>query len=305
MSEPDPPRPTTARDETPDRPRVSVLLVTYNHAAYIRQAVQSVLAQQLDGGWELVVGEDCSTDGTRAILEEYAAREPRRIRLFARESNLGLSENLRRAWQECRGDYIAMLEGDDYWTNPHKLHSQVVALDAHPDWSMCFHRIEVANESGSPPFLEPNEDNFPTESGLTDILRRNFVGNLSTMYRRGIVPEIPDSLRRIVHQDWPLHLLHARCGPIGYLPDVMGVWRHHGESMWSSQPEALRWQWIFEFYDLAEDLLGPEKRESVRAARLAAVQKLCADRERTLQSREYRYGTALLRPVRAVRGWLK
>ena len=305
MTDSEPPRPTTTDENTPDRPRVSVLLVTYNHAAYIRQAVESVLAQQLDGGWELIVGEDCSTDGTRAILDEYAAREPHRIRLFAREQNLGLSENLRRAWRECRGDYVAMLEGDDYWTDAQKLSRQVAALDAHPDWSMCFHRIEVTSEQGRPPFLEPHEDDFPAESGLNDLLRRNFVGNVSTMYRRGIVAEIPESLQRVVHQDWPLHLLHARQGPIGYLPDVMGVWRHHGGSMWSSKPEALRWQWIFEFYDLAEDLLGSDKLDAVRAARLDAVRQLCQDRERALQSREYRYGAALLRPMRAVRGWLK
>jgi glycosyltransferase involved in cell wall biosynthesis len=299
------PHPSTSGSAAPPgRPRVSVLLVTYNHAAYIAQAVEGVLAQHVDGGWELVVGEDCSTDGTRAILERYAEHEPQRIRLFARDRNLGLAENLRRAWRECRGDYIAMLEGDDYWTDSRKLHKQATALDEHPAWSMCFHRIQVTSEAGLPPFLEPQEDNFPVETRLADILRRNYVGNVSTMYRRGIVPEIPESLRRVVHQDWPLHVLHARQGPIGYLPEVMGVWRHHPGSMWSSKPEVLRWQWIFEFFDLAEDLLGPEHQAAVRSARLDAVKQLCADRDRALQSREYRYGTALLRPVRMVRRWL-
>lgn len=288
---------------SPAPPRVSVLLVTYNHAAYIAQAVESVLAQQFDGGWELVIGEDCSTDNTRTILQQFAQREPGRIRLFSRERNLGLAGNLCAAWRACRGDYIAMLEGDDYWTSPHKLARQVAALDAHPEWSMCFHRVQVINEDSRPPFLEPYEDTFPTESGLADILRRNFVGNVSTMYRRGILPEVPESLQRVVQQDWPLHVLHARRGPIGYLPEVMGVWRHHGRSLWSSQPEAIRWQRMFEFYDLAEDLLGPENLAAVRAARLESVRQLCSDRERALQSRDYRYGSALLRPIRAVRKW--
>lgn len=299
-----PPRPTDiAAADAPSRPRVSVLLVTYNHAAYIAQAVESVRAQQLEGGWELVIGEDCSTDGTRAILEDFARRDPLRIRLYCREPNLGLAENLRLAWRECRGDYIAMLEGDDYWTDPRKLNKQVAALDAHPDWSMCFHRVQVTNEDGQPPFLEPCEDNFPAESRLGDILRRNFVGNVSAMYRRGIVPEVPESLRRVVQQDWPLHALHARHGPIGYLPDVMGVWRHHPGSLWSSQPESVRWVRMFEFYDLAEDLLGAEHQAAIRAARMESVRRLCNDRDRVLQSREFRYGTALLRPVRAVRRW--
>jgi hypothetical protein len=83
----------------------------------------------------------------------------------------------------------------------------------------------------------------------------------------------------------------------------MGVWRHHGSSLWSSKPETIRWQRMFEFYDLAEDLLGPEHRAAVRAARQESVQKLCDERERALHSREYRYGTAMLRPLRAMRRW--
>lgn len=283
------------------RPRVSVLLVTYNHAAYIREAVASVLEQDLVGDLELVIGEDHSTDGTRSILEEYVRREPQRVRLFSRERNLGLSGNLRQAWTECRGDYIAMLEGDDYWTNRRKLAKQVAAMDAHPDWTMCFHRIQVTNEAGRPPFLEPQEDGFPAETELGDILKRNYIGNVSTMYRRGIVSEIPGSLARVIHQDWPLHVLHARQGKIGYLPDVMGVWRHHAGSMWSSKKESQRWQWIFAFYDLVEDLLGPEHQAAVRTVRLDAVKQLCADREKALESREYQWGAALLSPLRAVK----
>jgi len=295
------PEPNSNDAVSAERPRVSVLLVTYNHAAYIRQAVDSVLSQELDGGLELVIGEDCSTDSTRAILEEYVRRDPQQIRLFARERNVGLSENLRRAWTECRGDYIAMLEGDDYWTERRKLAQQIAAMNAHPDWTMCFHRIQVTHDAGRPSFLEPQEDDFPAETGLTDILRRNYVGNVSTMYRRGIVPEVPAALARVVHQDWPLHVLHARQGKIGYLPDVMGVWRHHAGSLWSSQKESLRWQWIFAFYDLVEDLLGPEHQPAVRAVRLDAVKQLCTDRERALASRDYQLGAALLSPLRAIR----
>lgn len=285
-------------------PRVSVLLLTYNHEPYIAQAIESVLRQQVEGGFEVVVGEDCSTDRTRSVLEELAARAAGAMRVWSRERNLGLSENLRRAWRECRGEYIAMLEGDDYWTDPRKLQKQADALDAHAHWTMCFHRIQVTSEDGRAPFLEPAEDDFPVETTLSDVLRRNFIGNVSTMYRRGVVPEIPLSLQRVVHQDWPLHVLHARHGTIGYLPEVLGVWRHHPGSLWSSQPEARRWQWIFEFYDLAEDLLGPEHRDLVRTARLDAVRRLCDDRERALASREFRYGAALLRPVRAMRRWM-
>jgi hypothetical protein len=163
----------------------------------------------------------------------------------------------------------------------------------------------VINAGDGTSFLEPAEDDFPVESSLNDLLHRNFIGNVSVVYRGGLVPEIPEAFRRVVHQDWPLHVLHARQGRIGYLPEVMAVWRHHARGMWSAQPESRRWEWIFESYDLMEDLLGPGFRDTMRAVRRDAVRKVCAERERALQSRDFRYGRALLRPVRAVRRLLR
>jgi glycosyltransferase involved in cell wall biosynthesis len=279
---------------------VSVLLVTHNQAQYVRRALDSILAQEFDGGLEIVVGEDCSTDQTAAVVLEYAARAPDKFRVFQRPQNIGLAANLAGAWIECRGDYIALLEGDDYWTDPHKLRKQVAALDAQPGWVLCFHRVQVRSDTGGPPFLEPAEEDFPRETSIDDLLQRNYICNVSVMYRRGVVPEVPTAFRRLVHQDWPLHVWHARAGTIGYLPDVMGVWRHHPGSMWSSQPECRRWVWNFEFYDLMEELLGEEHRNLVRSARLDSVRRLCLDRDKVLNSRDYRWGRAILTPVRFI-----
>src|SRR6478752_3440632 len=121
---------------TSDTPKVSVCIPTYNHEAYIAQAVESVLEQRTNFGVEVLIGEDCSTDRTRQIICELAARHPDKIRLRLAEKNQGAGRNFADLFEHCRGEYVVILEGDDYWTSPNKLQIQVDTLDARPDWAM-------------------------------------------------------------------------------------------------------------------------------------------------------------------------
>lgn len=121
-------------------PLLSVAFITYNHEPYIRQALDSVFMQKTDFEFEVVIGEDCSTDNTRKILDEYKQRYPDRIRLLYRDKNLGRPTlNVFQTSMECRGKYIAYLEGDDYWTDENKLAKQVAFLEENPDYSACTH----------------------------------------------------------------------------------------------------------------------------------------------------------------------
>ena len=129
--------------------KVSVHMITYNHERFIAQAIEGVLMQQTDFAVELVIGEDCSTDGTRAIVRRYGERYPERIRLLLQERNLGARANALATLNACRGQYIALCEGDDYWTDPTKLQKQVDFLESHPECSLCFHRVLVVYEDGS------------------------------------------------------------------------------------------------------------------------------------------------------------
>src|SRR5262249_39772783 len=122
---------------------------TYNHEAYVAQAIEGVLAQQADFPIELVIGEDCSTDNTRSICSTFAKRHPEVIVLLAQDKNLGLVANGRAVFRACRGQYLAMCEGDDYWTDPRKLQKQADLLDKHPSWSGCFHRTRTISEGQS------------------------------------------------------------------------------------------------------------------------------------------------------------
>src|SRR3954463_15222753 len=109
----------------PLKPKVSVAMITYNHAAFIAQALDSVLAQHTDFDFEIVIGDDASSDGTRKIIEEYQARWPKIIKPVFHQPNVGMMKNFRQTLERCSGDYIAILEGDDYWTNQNKLTLQV------------------------------------------------------------------------------------------------------------------------------------------------------------------------------------
>ncbi len=114
-------------------PLVSVEMITYNHAPYIAQAIEGVLSQKTDFPYELVIGEDCSTDGTREIVFRYAEAHPDFIRLVTSKSNVGSDANSRRTSEACRGKYIAWCEGDDYWHREDKLQLQVNYLDSHAE----------------------------------------------------------------------------------------------------------------------------------------------------------------------------
>jgi glycosyltransferase involved in cell wall biosynthesis len=114
-------------------PLVSVHMITYNHAPYIAQAIECVLAQKTDFPFELIIGEDCSTDGTREIVFDYAKRHPDIIRVITSDKNVGMKANSFRTTQAGRGRYIAYCEGDDYWHRDDKLQLQAEYLEAHSD----------------------------------------------------------------------------------------------------------------------------------------------------------------------------
>ena len=137
--------------------KLSVFVVTYNQEQYIRQALDSILMQQVNFDYEIIIGEDCSTDSTPAICDEYASHithstlhknHHSSIRVFHHPRNLGLIGNWEFVLNHCTGQYVAMLEGDDFWTDPYKLQKQVDFLDAHSEVALTFTSANVLYEGG-------------------------------------------------------------------------------------------------------------------------------------------------------------
>src|SRR5258708_6758901 len=170
--------------------KLSVMRITYNHERFIAQAIESVLAQRVHFEYEIVMGEDCSTDGTRKVIMDFHRRYPDRIVPLLREQNIGAMRNLEATLAACRGRYLALLEGDDYWTYGEKLQKQVDFLDTHPGSSMCCHRVQSLDKTG---FAEANI--FPPlpagPYAIEDLLKGNFVMTCSAILRRDFVPALP------------------------------------------------------------------------------------------------------------------
>src|SRR5215210_1594510 len=122
------------------QPEVSVLVITYNHGRFVRQALDGVAMQQTTFDVEVVLADDYSQDSTLEILKEYEANNPH-VRLLPSERRLGINLNYKRGFDACRGRYVAVLEGDDYWTSPRRLEILSAFLRQHPECSFCFNRI--------------------------------------------------------------------------------------------------------------------------------------------------------------------
>ena len=230
---------TTDRHQS-SHPRVSVLITTYNQENLITQTVDSALMQVTDFPYEIVVGEDASTDRTRAIVVELARRHPETIRVLLRDPEVAHRErhlfgkmNFLQALASCRGEYIAVLDGDDYFTSPHKLQKQVDFLDARPDCMICFHNVTAVYEDTSrdPENLCPADQ--PEITDIEQLLWGNFIPSCSIMYRREPVVQIPDWFLTAKVGDWPLYIFKAQHGKIGYLNEVMAAYRVHQGGVWS------------------------------------------------------------------------
>ncbi len=280
-------------------PKVSVCVVTYNHAGYIAQALDGILAQTVAFPLEILVADDCSTDGTRAIVEGYAARFPQ-IRVLPRPHNLGAAANVIDVLRAARGEYVAYLEGDDYWLGTTKLQKQVDFLDAHPDHVTCFHNALIDSGAGvdesSPRLLPPWERQ---SWGLTDLLTRgNFVPSCSLMYRNHLLPKFPDWYARQRVGDWTLHVLHAQHGLFGQLDETMAVARHHAGGTWTGGQQQAKLLAQIEAYEAVDAHLGHAYHHLLRghlaSLHLALVEPLAARGDRRAALSHYAAGLRLL-----------
>lgn len=285
------------------QPKVTVFMITYNHSRYIAQAIESVLMQVVDFEYEIIIGDDASTDDTSEILRGYEARFSN-IRLVIRERNLGAMANVVDLYRYCRGDYVAFLEGDDFWVNSAKLQRQVNALDSNGKWSMCFHPVECVSSSGES-LQRVFPDHPPSDYGFQAVVKNNLVPTCSIMFRRACFPSYPDAFKRFSLGDWPLCMLLAERGELGFLPEVMAAYRVHSGGTWSSQGLIAREQKGLEMLLAMQDLVRPENVPIIRR-RICDMFEMYGDfYERAMlyeeiKGIEHSWSWKITRPLRAV-----
>lgn len=204
---------------------VSVFILTYNQEKFIGQTIESILEQNTDFPYQLVIGEDYSTDGTRSICEKYANSNPEKIKLLPSERNLGLINNFIRTLKECDGKYVAICDGDDYWIDPLKLQKQVDFLENNSDYSIVFTGIKFLYPNG-----DCNEvvwDELKDTSNFDDLIFSNFIPSVTALFRNKQGEEnFPNWIYKFPYGDWPIYLWTIKNGDkIKYLNEITAIYR--------------------------------------------------------------------------------
>ena len=223
-------------------PLVSVVVTTYNHEPYLTRALDAILQQECDFGVEIILGEDCSTDGTLSICREYAERYPTQITLIASAENVGWRENYRRCVEAARGKYIAFCDGDDYWCDANRLAEQVALMEQNERVGLCYTLAERKYENGA--FVEY----FPKGKGHTslDALLHDWcVENCTTLARRELVQdyyktEKPENRPEWLTEDLPMWLFVAVHSEVAYMACATAVHRVFPDSVSHSTSLAKR-----------------------------------------------------------------
>jgi glycosyltransferase involved in cell wall biosynthesis len=217
-------------------PLVSICVQTYQHMNFIRECLNGILIQQTKFQFEIIVGEDESTDGTREVCKEYAERYPDKIRLFLRSrkdviyidgsptGRFNLVENIKVA----RGKYIAICEGDDFWTDPLKLQKQYDLMEFNPTASLCFHRVNIINTDGSKILGTTSEEKVKAEFTTADLLKLDkwLISTCSLMIKKEAII-FPDWVNEIKPGDLMLQLLCSLEGNLYFINEIMANYRRH------------------------------------------------------------------------------
>lgn len=265
-------------------PMISVAMITYNHRPYIAQAIDSVLQQNTGFPVELLIGEDCSTDGTRDLVFDYQKKHPERIRVITSERNVGVHQNLLRVERACTGKYVAYCEGDDFWQDPLKLAKQVEFLEARPDYSMVHchcHRYVVASKR-----FEHDAYTVPRDlddgDGYNDLLlHRRSVMTLTIVLRRELLHRILDnnpecSDERFLMGDTQRCLEVARLGKVGCIHEPLATTNLLPESASQSRDPNKALRFVMSgrallLHYLSKYSVSPEIERSVRVRAARAV----------------------------------
>lgn len=255
-------------------PKVSVCMISFNQAAFIAKALDSVLMQQVPFDYEIVIGDDCSTDGTAEMIRDYQRRWPGKFVPILRPKNVGMCRNFKDTVEHCRGEYVAFLEGDDYWTDPDKLRLQVAYLDEHRDCVICHHRVDYMSSPEGVKLREFPPQRYRVERPDPRMLALfNYIQTCSVVFRRKCLPDLGADFEDLRLGDWPLCVLLSQKGGIAYLDRTMAHYRIHSNNAWSSRPADYRLRGMEKMACYLEHRVGEDSKDLWRDTILAIAFK--------------------------------
>ena len=229
-------------------PLVSVACITYNHEKYISEALDSILMQETSFPFEIVVGEDCSTDNSIEIIEVYRNKYPRIIRVLTSEVNVGGQKNALRIFLACRGKYTALCEGDDYWTSSFKLQHQVVKLRENPKYNICIHPVLGAMEGSPNAYEEGGHYNSDKLVACDDVIGNalGYFYAVSIMVKTRVLHNLPSWYVELPVGDLYIGILSSIPNGVLYLNTNMATYRKNVENSWTQRVMSsdIRFKWL-------------------------------------------------------------
>lgn len=214
--------------------KLTIVTTTYNQEKYIEKAIKSFLMQKTNFDFKILISDDCSTDNTKKILTRYEKKYPKLIEVIYNKKNLGAMDNFIETLNRVHTEYVALCDGDDYWTDPLKLQKQVDILDSNKDFSLCFHKVNIVFEDNSvkPSYYPININDTTT---FEDLIKDSYIPANSVVYRWKFIKE--NSFKKefpqnIVPGDYYVNLYHAFFGKIKYINEVMSVYVRNAGGMW-------------------------------------------------------------------------
>ncbi|MGC3940408.1 glycosyltransferase family 2 protein [Roseobacter sp. EG26] len=254
-----------------ETPHVSVMVITYNHAAYIRQAIMSVIEQEVDFSLVINVIDDCSTDGTQEIIRTLKQEYPDKIELFLNAKNIGYKvtqKNFYRGFKTLTGTYMAILEGDDYWSDTGKLQKQIDFLENNPEYVACAHNaLKVYEDREKEPhlFLPPPDKACHDIHDL--IMISSYFHTTTLTYRNVLKDRVPDQFINPLSCDLFVTMAHAQYGYIRFFSDdVMSVYRDHTNGRFSGMAEVKGWIFNIDGLRQYNKWLGYKYRDTFNAS---------------------------------------
>lgn len=238
-----------------EEPMVSVCCITYNHDKFIAQAIKGFLMQETKFNYEIVIGDDCSVDDTMNVIRAFKAKYPNRIKVVPSVKNVGVHQNLINTLEYCKGKYIALCEGDDYWTDPLKLQKQVDFLESNDDFVICCHYTQVVDQRNKPLYKHPRP--VALIHSYFDLLAgKQEETKTATLLYRNTPP-----VNHIYTQPWffdcfagdkifKLSATGQTGKKIYVIPEVMSCYRNHEGGVWSMIDSKKRMEMMINDFNL-------------------------------------------------------
>jgi glycosyltransferase involved in cell wall biosynthesis len=239
-------------------PVLSVVVTTYNHVNFLPNCLDSILCQEFEQDFEIIVGEDLSTDGTRQVLQQYHQKFPDKIKPLYHETNVGGHENFIRCIAAANSEWIAWLEGDDFWLDSLKIQKQYNLLINNKNAVICFSRAQSLDEEkiGFAPGRIFGPSVFKREYSRLDLLASNIIPTCTVVFNKYAAIPLPEWYKRWHLGDWTLYLKVLESGTAIFLNEVTAMYRVHAKGAWSTVPPIHKFE---KQMDLINFLISIEK----------------------------------------------